>query len=105
MNLTIIVVALFGIINIVGGLIGYFKVQSTVSLISGGAAGVVLLICAYGISRGSALAQVISVIVALLLGGRFLATIVKQFKVMPDLVIIAFSLLTIILVGLSLLQK
>jgi len=72
--------ALFGIINIVGGLIDYFKGQSTASLIAGGAAGVVLLVCAYGISKGNLLASVVRVILALLLGGRFFATIVRQSR-------------------------
>ena len=101
MSLTTIVVVLFGIINIVGGFIGYFKAQSTVSLFIGGLAGLILLVCAYGISIGNNIAAIVSIIVAVLLGGRFVTTIVKKFKVMPDLIIIVFSLLTILVVGIS----
>ena len=78
MNLTIGVVGLFGIINIVGGLVGYFKTKSIISLISGSLSGVILLICAYGISERSSIAAIISIIIAVLLGGRFILTIIKK---------------------------
>lgn len=101
MSLTVSVVVLFGLINAVGGLVGYLKAKSIVSFISGGLSGVILLICAYGISMGNNIAAIVSIIVAFLLGGRFATTIAKKFKVMPDLIIIVFSLFTIIVVGIS----
>lgn len=102
LNINVIVVGLFGIINIVGGIIGYLKVKSKVSLISGVSSGIVLLFCADGISNGNNIAAIASIVIAVLLGGRFISTIINKFRVMPDLVVIIFSLLTIVLVGFSL---
>lgn len=101
MGIEIIIIGLFGIVNILGGLIGYLRAKSMASLISGGISGVILIICAYGISMGNRFAAIISIIIAILLGGRFAITIAKKFRIMPDLVIIIFSLLTIIGVGAS----
>lgn len=101
LSMDIIIVGLFGVVNIVGGLVGYLKAGSVASLISGGISGVILLLCAYGISLGSRFAAIVSIIIAILLGGRFITTIAKKFKIVPDLVIIIFSLLTIIVVGVS----
>jgi uncharacterized membrane protein (UPF0136 family) len=99
----VIVVGLFGIINIVGGIIGFLKVKSKVSLISGVSSGIVLLICADGIYNGDNIAAIASIVIAVLLGGRFISTIIKKFKIMPDLIVVIFSFLTIVLIGSSLL--
>ena len=102
MNSTVGVVFVFAIFNIVGGLIGFFKAGSKASLIAGSLAGIVLLLCAYGMTKGNSIAPVVSLITALLLGGRFLGTWMKNRRVMPDLLMILFSAAVVILVGLKL---
>ena len=44
MNITVIVVGLFGLFSLAGGLIGYFKAGSMASLIAGGVSGLILLL-------------------------------------------------------------
>ncbi|OGB68172.1 MAG: hypothetical protein A2Y94_13075 [Caldithrix sp. RBG_13_44_9] len=105
MNATVFVIFLFGVFSLVGGLIGYIKADSMPSLIAGSISGVILLFCSYGILKGNQLAAIVTLVVALLLGGRFLLTIIKNFKLMPDFLMILFSLLTIILVIQHLLKK
>lgn len=105
MNATVFVIFLFGVFSLVGGLIGYLKADSMPSLIAGSISGIILLLCSYGILRDNQLAAIVTLLVALLLGGRFLLTIIKNFKLMPDFLIILFSLLTIILVIQHLLKK
>lgn len=96
MNFSAIVIGVFGFFNIIGGIIGYVKAQSIASLLSGGIAGILLLICAYGVTKNSSIAAYGTIVISLLLGGRFLTTMIKNFKVMPDLIIVVLSCLSII---------
>jgi uncharacterized membrane protein (UPF0136 family) len=98
MNITVIIVLLFGIFSIVGGIIGYSKAGSVPSLVAGSVSGIFLILSAFGLSRNYTAASYLALLVALLLGARFTMTIVKNFKVMPDLIMILFSAVTIIAV-------
>ncbi|MFZ0389752.1 MAG: TMEM14 family protein [Calditrichia bacterium] len=105
MNAAFWVVLFYGIFSIAGGLIGYFKANSMVSLLAGGIAGVILLISAYGLSKASTWAAYTALIVAIVLGARFLITLLSAFKIMPNLVMVLFSLATVVTVLLMLLNK
>ena len=65
------VTALYGLIALVGGIIGYVKANSMASLIAGGVSGIVLLVCAFGITRMPFWSLILALVVALLLVGRF----------------------------------
>ena len=99
MTLEVVAVGAFGLFNLVGGIIGYIKAKSAASLIAGSVAGVILLSSAYGMTQGVGAAYLISSIVALLLGIRFSMTWFKTRRLMPDLLMILFSLLTLVIVG------
>ena len=99
--MTIAIVAFFGLFSLVGGIIGFFKAKSLASLIAGTISGLVLLASAYGISQGYQFATILSLVVAVLLGGRFLGTWIKKRKVMPDLLMVILSVITIISVAFS----
>jgi uncharacterized membrane protein (UPF0136 family) len=43
--------AIYGLVSLVGGTIGYLKANSVASLVAGGLAGVLLLLCAAGTTR------------------------------------------------------
>ena len=101
MTLAAAVVGAFGLFNLVGGAMGYVKAKSAASLIAGSLAGFILLASAYGMTQGVRAAYLISAAVAILLGMRFLKTWLKMRRVMPDLLMILFSLLTLIVVGLK----
>lgn len=98
MNIAVIIVLLFGVFNIVGGIIGYSKAGSVPSLVVGSVSGIFLILSAIGLSRNYTAASYLALLVALLLGARFTMAIVKNFKVMPDLIMILFSAVTIIAV-------
>jgi uncharacterized membrane protein (UPF0136 family) len=69
--LALVVAALYGVVTLAGGVIGYVKANSTASLIAGGIFGVLLLLCAAGMLRYPTLSLVSSTILALLLLGKF----------------------------------
>jgi uncharacterized membrane protein (UPF0136 family) len=71
------VTALYGLISIVGGLMGYAK-GSTISLVAGGAAGILLLLCAAGAFRAPVWAFGGGIILSLLLVGRFTSSLITH---------------------------
>jgi uncharacterized membrane protein (UPF0136 family) len=105
MNFASIVVLIFGAFSLAGGFIGYFKVGSMVSLLAGGISGLILLASSFGINKGNQIAAITSLVVAILLGGRFLMTLVKEFKVMPDLIMVLLSAASILFVVLQMIKK
>ena len=104
MNLAAVVVTIYGAFTLIGGIIGYLKAKSTASIVAGSFSGAILFICAYAIQRGSVLAQGLSLIVALLLGGRFFGTWRKNRRVMPDLLMVLLSGFTVAVIGAGLIR-
>ena len=92
-------VVLFAIFNLLGGWIGYQKAGSRASLIAGTAAGVLLLLCAYGLAQHNRAAAIGTLLISAALGGRFTSTWAKTRRLMPDLLMVLFSLMTLVAVG------
>lgn len=91
-----LIVLLYGILVAVGGVMGYVKAGSLASLVSGGGAGVVLLGASVAMMRGSyTLGWWISLLVALLLLGRFGMAALNDFKLMPGGMVIVMSLIVL----------
>ena len=99
MSLAALIVTLFGVFNLIGGIIGFTKAKSKASLIAGSVSALILFFSAYGISENTRAAYLTSLIVAALLGVRFLKTYFKTKRLMPDLVMIIFSSLTVFVVA------
>ena len=95
MELSVIITGLYGLISLVGGVVGYAKAKSAASLIAGSVSGIVLLACAYGLMHGSHAATIISAVTAIALGGRFLGVWIRKRRVMPDLIMVFGALIVL----------
>jgi uncharacterized membrane protein (UPF0136 family) len=71
------IIALYGVLSMVGGIIGYVKAHSTASLVTGVPLGAILVLSAIGIFYVPRPALVGAMVVALLIGGFFGSKLVK----------------------------
>ncbi len=99
MNLGIVAAIAYGLLAFVGGVMGYQKVQSKVSLISGGISGL-LLICSgifawQGLNWGLQLAGLIAGTLVIVFGIRLM----KTQKLMPAGLMLLTGLMTLGIIG------
>lgn len=94
----LIATVFYGLLSIVGGVIGYIKSQSKVSLISGGVSGLLLLILAGIMNAGNQWAVTVSAIIIALLIVVFVVRWFKTKKLIPAVPMIFFGVVSLILV-------
>ena len=73
----------FGILTIVGGIIGYVKAGSTPSIIAGSITGLLLLVGAWLLPEHRAAGLLTVMIVSLLLAAQFIPKFIRTGKAMP----------------------
>ncbi|MBC6434004.1 hypothetical protein FM036_26550 [Nostoc sp. HG1] len=83
MNLSIIAAFAYGILAIVGGVIGYIQARSKVSLLSGSISGLLLIFAAYFQLQGQSWGSILAVIVTGVLVVVFAVRLAKTRKFMP----------------------
>lgn len=83
MNLGIIAAFGYGILAIVGGIIGYIQARSRVSLLSGSISGLLLILAAYFQLQGQTWGSILAVLVTAVLVVVFAFRLVKTRKFMP----------------------
>lgn len=96
---------IFGILTIIGGVIGYVKAGSGVSVIAGSIAGILLLTAAYLLPDHLGLGLAIALIVSLLLAGRFIPNFFATGRVMPAGMMSILSAIGIIVALVTWLKK
>ena len=92
------VVGVYGLVSLVGGVIGYVKAKSTASLIAGTVSGGLMLWAADGLRRGNSAAELVSLAIPIVLGLRFFTTWRRTKRLMPDLIMVILGLATIVAV-------
>jgi uncharacterized membrane protein (UPF0136 family) len=73
----------FGVLTIVGGIIGYVSKGSVPSIIAGSLAGILLLLGAFLLPNHLIAGLAVGLIVSLLLAGQFLPKFIQTGKAMP----------------------
>jgi uncharacterized membrane protein (UPF0136 family) len=74
---------IFGLLTIAGGVMGYLRAGSTISLIAGSISGVLLLVAAFLVPSHAVAGLALGGIVSLLLIGYFLPAFFRTGRMMP----------------------
>ena len=74
---------IFGLLTIVGGVIGYASKGSMASIVAGSISGILLLVGAFLLPDKAVAGLAIAGIVSILLAGRFIPTFMKSGGFMP----------------------
>jgi len=73
----------FGLLTIVGGVMGYVKAGSMASIIAGSISGILLLVAAFLLPGQLELGLVLAAVISIALAGRFIPAFMKTGHVMP----------------------
>ena len=74
---------IFGLLTIVGGVIGYASKGSMASIIAGSISGILLLVAAFLLPNNAAAGLVLAGVVSILLAGRFIPAFIRTGDLMP----------------------
>jgi uncharacterized membrane protein (UPF0136 family) len=95
----------FGILTIAGGIVGYVKAGSVISVIAGSISGILLLVAAWLMPDQQAAGLIVALIVSVLLAGQFVPKFFSTYKVMPAGLMSVLSVLGIIVAIAAWLRK
>lgn len=101
MKVTATIVFVYGLLIVLGGIMGFAKGGSHISLISGGSFGLALLISAYLISKGKITAQYFALLLTFLLDGIFTYRFAKTLHFFPTGMLSLLSLAVLIVIALK----
>lgn len=96
---------IFGLLTIVGGVIGYVKAGSTASIIAGSVSGIALIIAAWLLPGNLVLGLAIAGLVSILLAGRFIPAYMKTGQAMPAGLMSALSVIGVIVAIVAWIKK
>jgi uncharacterized membrane protein (UPF0136 family) len=102
MQNTAIEVWVYGVLMMLGGVMGFVKVGSKASLISGIGMGLGLVVSGFGVWRGSEDSLIVAEVIAALLVVIFAIRLAKTKRLMPAGMLAALSLAAVVLFGMAL---
>jgi len=95
----------FGLLTIVGGVMGYVKAGSTASIIAGSISGILLLLAAFLLPGNLAVGLALAAVVSIALAGRFVPAFIKTGHVMPAGLMSVLSVIGIIMAIVAWMKK
>ena len=96
---------IFGLLTILGGVIGYVKAGSTASIIAGSISGILLLIAAWLLPGNLALGLALAGVISIALAGRFIPAFIKTGHLMPAGLMSVLSVIGVIMVIVAWMKK
>ena len=96
---------IFGVLTIVGGLIGYLKAGSTASIIAGSITGILLIVAGFVLPEHRMLGIATGLLISLLLAAQFLPKFVRTGRVMPAGMMTVLSVIGIFMAVMAWLRK
>jgi uncharacterized membrane protein (UPF0136 family) len=96
---------IFGLLTIVGGVIGFVKAGSTASIIAGSVSGILLIVAAYLLPGQLVPGLAIAGIVSILLAGRFIPAFMKTGQAMPAGLMSVLSVIGVIMAIVAWIKK
>ena len=86
----------FGVLTIIGGIVGYVKAGSVASIIAGSITGVLLLVGAFLLPEHRAAGLATALIISLLLAAQFIPKLLRTGRVLPAGIMSLLSVIGII---------
>jgi len=88
---------IFGLLTIVGGVIGYASKGSMASIVAGSISGILLLVGAFLLPNNATAGLAIAGVVSILLAGRFIPAFIKTSDFMPAGMMAILSVIGIVM--------
>jgi uncharacterized membrane protein (UPF0136 family) len=95
----------FGVLTILGGIVGYVKAGSVASIIAGSITGVLLLVAAFVLPEHRMVGLATALIVSLLLAAQFIPKLLRTGRVMPAGIMSVLSAIGVIVVIVAWVKK
>ncbi|MBW4645680.1 MAG: hypothetical protein KME23_22280 [Goleter apudmare HA4340-LM2] len=96
--LGIIAALAYGILAMIGGIIGYKQAGSKISLLSGSISGLLLIVAAFAQLQGQTWGLTLAAVVTAVLVIVFVSRLVKTRKLMPAGLMTGFGVLALVLI-------
>ena len=96
---------IFGLLTIVGGVIGYASKGSMASIVAGSISGILLLVGAFLLPDKAVAGLAIAGIVSVLLAGRFIPAFMKTGGFMPSGMMAVLSVIGIVMAVLAFVRR
>ena len=96
---------IFGLLTIVGGVIGYASKGSMASIVAGSISGILLLVGAFLLPDKAVAGLAIAGIVSILLAGRFIPAFMKTGGFMPSGMMAVLSVIGIVMAVLAFVRR
>ena len=96
---------IFGLLTIVGGVIGYAKAGSVASIVAGSTFGILLLVAAFMLPSNVAVGLGLALLISIALAYRFVPAFMASGKVIPDALMSVLSVIGVVMAILAWIKK